>query len=106
MNFAQHHYADVLSILAGLALGVSTIGKRWKSARGLLLFRLGALFIFAGGCLGSLHYFQNIDWVHLHHWRIYFVGWTLKNVGLGMLIVIVALGLYKDIEPDEKLSLS
>ena len=102
MNFALHHFVDVISILAGLAYGISTIGKRWKNPRGLFLFRLSALFLLAGGCLGSLHYFQNVDWVHRHNWPIYVWGSALKQVGLGMLIVIVALGIYKDVEPHQE----
>jgi hypothetical protein len=106
MNFALHHFIDILCILVGLAYGFSTIGKSSKNPRGLFLYRLAALMLFVGGDFGLLHYFQRIDWVHRHGYAIFYDGWTFKNVGFGMMVVLVFLGVYKEFEPRQKASQS
>ena len=104
MNFARHHYLDIICILAGLAYGISTIGKSSKNPRALSLFRLAALMLFVGGDLGLLHYFQNVNWVHRHSYAIFFDGYSFKSVGLGMMLALVFLGVYKEFEPRQKAS--
>jgi hypothetical protein len=104
MNFAFHHWVNILCILAGLAYGISTIGKSSKNLRGLYLYRLAALLLLAGGGLSVLHYFQNIDWVHRHHYAVFYYGWMIQNVGFGMMVTLVFLGVYKDFEPRQKAS--
>jgi uncharacterized membrane protein YbjE (DUF340 family) len=104
MNFALHHFFDILCILVGLAYGFSTIGKSSKNPRGLFLYRLAALMLFVGGDLGLLHGFPKSDWVHSHSYAIFYYGWTFKNVGFGMMVTLVFLGVYKDLEPSQKAS--
>jgi hypothetical protein len=53
-----------------------------------------------------LHYFQNIDWVHRHHYAVFYYGWMIQNVGFGMMIVLVFLGVHKEFEPRQKPSQS
>jgi hypothetical protein len=106
VNFVRYHFVDIFCILAGLAYGISTLGKTSKNPRGLSLFRLAALMLFVGGDLGLLHYFQYIEWVHRHSYAIFSEGRMFKNVGIGMMLVLVFLGVYKEFEPRQKPSQS
>lgn len=104
MNFALHHYVDILCALAGLALGISTLGKSSKSPRGLSIVRLAALMLFVGGDLGCLHYFRSIDWVHRHGSAIFFYKLEFENVGFGMMLVLIFLGVNREFERRSKAS--
>jgi hypothetical protein len=104
MNFALHHFVDILCILAGLAYGISTIGKSSKNPRGLFLYRLAALMLFVGGDLGLLHGFPKSDWVHSHLYAVFYYGILLKQMAFGMLIVLLLLGVHKDVESRKKAS--
>lgn len=106
MNFALHHFIDILSMLAGLAYGISTIGKSSKNPRGLSLFRLGSIMLLIGGGLRLLHGFPNIDWVQRHHYAVSYYGLLFENVAFGMMLVLIFLRVHKEFEPGKKASQS
>jgi hypothetical protein len=104
MNFARHHFSDILCILAGLALLFSVIGKSSKNPRALFFFRLASIMLLIGGGFRCLRYFQNIGWVHHYDYQVFYYGFLLKAMAAGMMVVLVFLGVQKEFEPRKKAS--
>ena len=74
---------------------ISLMGRQTQNPRGLLCCRLACLCFLVGGSLGLLHYFQNIDWIHRHHYAFFIYALALESIGVGMFIVLLILGVFQ-----------